>query len=163
MRLYTAQAYADRHAKMSLDVAEGEPVNRTNVECEHWEVVTESNAPGFVAEELDGADAVNEVIGGGVGAVVSEPAEGMVPTPPAPVGSNPRYVTNRGTGLAHRLPEHWSVSQPMYGWKAACGWSFAGANALLTVAQPQRPWCTQHGCFKGAPPTDGNESGDSVG
>ena len=85
--------------------------------------------------------------------MVAEPAEGMTPIERAPEGSRPRYVLNRGTGLAHKVHGEWAATQPMAGWRAACGWAFSGANALLVIAQPQRPWCTH--CFKGAPPPTG--------
>ena len=164
VRLYTAQAYADRYASLSLDAASSAPVERGSAAAEHWEIVSEARLPGFKASELEGAEAVNECIGGGAKRIIEEPAEGMVPIPPAPAGTCPRYVLNRSTGLAHRLPAGWAVSEPLAGWKAACGWTFgSGADALLVVSQPARPWCGQPGCFKGAPPPDDNDSGDSLG
>ena len=83
---------------------------------------------------------------------MTEQAEGMAPLERAPKDSSPRFVINRATGLTHRIAADWTATQPMMGWRAACGWAFGGANALMVVAQPPRPWCSQPGCFKGAPP-----------
>merc|ERR1711940_345504 len=41
IRLYTAQAFADRHAELSRDVAAGRAVYRNPLTTEHWELVVE--------------------------------------------------------------------------------------------------------------------------
>ena len=161
VRLYTAQAYADRHAALSLEVAASRPVRRGAIDSEHWEVVAEAQAPDFSGDRVEGAQAVEDVIGGGVPAVTREPAEGMRQTQGEAGGGSPRYVINRGTGLAHRLEEGWAPTQPLMGWRAACGWNFSGANALLVAARPPRPWCGQPGCFKGVPPPGDDDDGSS--
>ena len=164
MRTYTAQAYADRNAAMSLEVAGAAPVQRDSLDSEHWEVVTDARGQDFSPEGLAGAAAVDELIEGGTARVVAEPAEGMTPIEGAPASGSPRYVINRSTGRAHRLRADWAPTQPSCGWRAACGWAFSGADVLMVVARPQRPWCTQKGCFKGVPaPADDNESDGSGG
>ena len=75
-----------------------------------------------------------------------------------------RYVLNRGTGVTHRVAPGWLVTSPRAGWRAACGWAFAGDGALLTASLPPGPRCGRHGCFKGDPPEgEGDEDASSDG
>ena len=163
VRVYTAQAFADIYAKLSVDAAAATPIHRAPLDKEHWELVVEYNEPRWSAEGYQGAEEAERTIGGGTQAVVEAAPEGTAPMVPVKPGDKrARYVTNRSTGLAHRLPADWALGQPMAGWKTGCGWGFAGGNALLTVLLPPRPWCSQAGCFKGVP-TTGDWSDSSGG
>ena len=162
VRLYTAQAFAVRYGQLSLDVAAARAARRTPIDAELRELPADARAVDAGHLELDGAREIEEVLGEGVPAILGEALAGAEPLREAAGGEAARYVTNRGTGVTHRVPAGWHASQPRGTWRAACGWAFSGDGALLTVELPRGPWCKRHGCFKDCPPPgEDSDSGDS--
>ena len=94
--------------------------------------------------------------------VLAEAVAESQPLREAPAGTA-RFVTNKGTGVTHRVAPGWDATQPRATWRAACGWAFAGDGALLLATLPPGPWCGRHGCFREGPPVAEVESGSSEG
>ena len=163
VRLYTAQAYADRLAQLSLDVAAACAVRRAPINTELWELPAEAAAAKSREEGLEGEAAVERTLADGVPAVLGEAVADALPQPGAE-GEAARFVVNRGTAVVHRVAPGWSIAQPRASWRAACGWGFAGDAALLAAALPRGPRCGRHGCFKGcAPEGEGEDEASSDG
>ena len=162
VRRYTAQAFAVRYGQLSLDVAAACASRRVPLHTELWELPAEAAAASASSSRLDGEAVVEEILGEGVPGVMEAAVEEVKPQRAAEAGDI-RFVTNRGTGVTHKVPPGWSVAQPRAGWRAACGWAFAGDCALLAASLPPAPWCGRPGCFKGCRPGDDGDSGSSDG
>ena len=143
VRLYTAQAFADRRAALAIEAAEGRCVageaHRDVRDTELWELVEQVRETGRVKEDLGVASGVAEYIPQMATRAAEEVAEIATQTEQAEDGI---VATNLATGLSHFVPRDWTDGAPVSAWKAECGWAFTSAtNVKLGRGQPTPPVC----------------------
>ena len=136
VKLYVAQAFADRRATLAVDAARGR-TEQTDYDTELWELVEawrESGAPPTAAAAPPGI-AIPLADPGEVAAVAVNEVATQTD------GSATRSVTNLGTGLSHILAPDWAETLPPHQWQAWCGWAFAGRAFRLGRSEPAHPIC----------------------
>ena len=146
---------------MSRTVAE-DGMKVVEEQKELWEVVVEKDSVVDHASTIVGRDVVQEVVGVPVEEVLETAAKEEGPEQVGPMSAEARCVVNRRSGRCHRLPASWRQDQPVALWRAACGWSLAGADVQFAPAPGTRMRCGRPGCYGGevAPPDDGASSGE---